>query len=185
MKKKILKNWYIGKAKVKLERLLKFYSPNEKVLDIGSGNGGLNLLLQNNNINITGIDIKNKSFFKEIEVVIYDGKTFPFEDKHFETVQIITVLHHIKEQIPVIKEAIRVGKRIIIMEDIYDNFFQKYFTWYCDSLNNWEFIGHPHTNRTDDGWRKLFKELNLEIEKVEYYKFLLFFKQVTYTLKIK
>ncbi len=183
MKNKILKNWYLGKAKVKLERLLKFYSSNEKVLDIGSGNGALNLLLQNNNIKITGVDIKNKSFFKEIEVVIYDGKTFPFEDKQFDTVQIITVLHHIKDQIPVIKEAIRVGKRIIIMEDIYENVFQKYFTWYCDSLNNWEFIGHPHTNRNDTEWRKLFDEMDLEIEKVEYYKFLLFFKQVTYVLK--
>jgi len=184
MKNKILKNWYIGKAKVKLDRLLKFYSPNEKVLDIGSGNGGLSLLLKNNNISISNIDIKNKSFFKEIEVVIYDGHTFPFKDKEFDTVQIITVLHHIKDQIPVIRESIRVGKRLIIMEDIYETMFQKYFTWYCDSLNNWEFIGHPHTNRTDNGWRKLFAELNLEVEKVEYYKFLLFFKQVTYILKI-
>ncbi len=185
MKTKILKNWYIGKAKLKLDRLLKFYQPHEKVLDIGSGNGGLSLLLKNNNINISNVDIKNKSFFKEIDIVIYDGKTFPFEDKQFDTVQIITVLHHIKDQLPVIKESIRVGKRIIIMEDIYDNIFQKYFTWYCDSLNNWEFIGHPHTNRTDEGWRKLFTEYNLEVEKVEYYKFLLFFKQVTYVLKIK
>ena len=96
MKTKILKNWYIGKAKLKLDRLLKFYQPHEKVLDIGSGNGGLSLLLKNNNINISNVDIKNKSFFKEIDIVIYDGKTFPFEDKQFDTVQIITVLHHIK-----------------------------------------------------------------------------------------
>ena len=181
---KLLYNWYIGKAKIKLERLLKFYSVNEKVLDVGSGNGGLSLLLKNNNINIHNLDIVDKCYFKELKINLYDGNQFPFKDIEFDTVQIITVLHHIKNQIPVIKESIRVGKRLIIMEDIYENIFQKYFTWYCDSLNNWEFIGHPHTNRTDNEWRQLFKELNLEVEKVEYYKFLLFFKQVTYVLKI-
>jgi hypothetical protein len=47
-------------------------------------------------------------------------------------------------------------------------------------LVNWEFFGHPHTNQTDAEWRELFERNGLVVEKVEYYRFLLFFKQVTY-----
>jgi hypothetical protein len=68
------------------------------------------------------------------------------------------------------------------MEDIYESPFQKYLTWCADSLVNWEFYGHPHTNRTDVEWKEVFQRNGLELENVEYYRFLLFFKQVTYVL---
>ena len=71
------------------------------------------------------------------------------------------------------------------MEDIYTTLFQKYITFAADSINNWEFIGHPHSNKTDAEWRALFKKHDLIIESVEYYQFLLFFTQVTYVLSKK
>ncbi|QMU65548.1 MAG: methyltransferase domain-containing protein [Flavobacteriaceae bacterium] len=114
--------------------------------------------------------------------VIYKGGKLPFKDNEFDIVQLITVLHHIKDPEETIKEAVRVGKKIIIMEDIYTSKFQKYITFIADSINNWEFIGHPHTNKTDLGWKQVFNKNNLKIEKVKYYNFLLFFKQVTYIL---
>ena len=174
--------WCIKKAKIKEERLFKFYKKGETILDIGSGNCALNLLTKNAGFDITGLDIKNKSAFPEIEPVIYDGKKLPFKDEEFDVVQLITVLHHIKDPDFTVEEAIRVGKKVIIMEDIYTNYFQKIITFIADSINNWEFIGHPHTNKTDQQWRELFKKNSMKIEKVEYYNFLLFFKQVTYTL---
>ncbi|MFT7102752.1 MAG: hypothetical protein ACJAYA_001327, partial [Bacteroidia bacterium] len=39
-----------------------------------------------------------------------------------------------------------------------------------------------HTNRTDLEWKQLFERNVLKLEKVEYYRFLFFFKQVTYVL---
>ena len=50
-------NWCIKKAKIKEDRLTKFYKDGESILDIGSGNCGLNLLLQKQGKNITGVDI--------------------------------------------------------------------------------------------------------------------------------
>lgn len=94
------------------------------------------------------------------------------------------MLHHTTNAEGLIREAKRVSDRIIIMEDIYENPFQKYITWFTDSLVNWEFFGHPHTNRTDSEWRELFEQNGLVVEKVEYYRFLLFFKQVTYALSL-
>jgi len=146
----LYQKWCYKKAEIKLKRLLKFYNKNDAILDIGSGNCALNLQIKNSGYEITGLDIFNKSAFKEIKPVIYDGSKLPFNDNSFDIVQIITVLHHIKNPEQIVKEAKRVGKKVIIMEDIYESTFQKYITFIADSINNWEFIGHPHTNMTDD-----------------------------------
>ena len=182
---RFLRYWSLKKASIKLERLYKIYTPNESVLDVGSGNGGLCLLLQNKDIAIASLDIVNKSCFSEIKPILYSGDVFPFKSNYFDTVQIITVLHHIKDPEQILVEAIRTGNRIVIMEDIYTTLFQKYITFAADSINNWEFIGHPHSNKTDAEWRALFKKHDLIIESVEYYQFLLFFTQVTYVLSKK
>ncbi len=90
----IYQNWCIKKAKIKEDRLTKFYKEGESILDIGSGNCALNLLLQKQGKNITGVDIANKSAYPEITPVVYDGVTLPFADNEFDVVQLITVLHH-------------------------------------------------------------------------------------------
>jgi len=131
---------------------------------------------------IRPLDIADKSLFEKIKVEVYDGETFPFEDKQFDVCQLITMLHHTTNADDLIREAKRVSNRIIIMEDIYESSFQKYITWFTDSLVNWEFYGHPHTNRTDTEWKEVFEANGLTLESAEYYRFLFFFKQVTYIL---
>lgn len=175
--------WCLRKANVKRNRLLNSYEPNESILDIGSGNCAFNLQLTQAGLNVTGVDIASKSAFKEVTPIIYDGITLPFEDNSFDVVQMITVLHHIQDPEQTLKEAIRVGKRVIVMEDIYTNGFQKQLTFFVDSLNNWEFRGHPHTNKTDKEWRDLFRTHGLSIKNWKSYRFLMFFKQVTYWLE--
>lgn len=178
----IYQSWCIKKAKIKANRLFKFYHTKDYILDIGSGNCALNLLTKKAGFDILGLDIVNKSAFNEIRPIIYKGGKLPFKENEFDIVQLITVLHHIKAPEETLKEAIRVGKKILIMEDIYTTRLQKYITFIADSINNWEFKGHPHTNKTDVGWKQVFMENKLKIEKVNYYNFLFFFKQVTYLL---
>jgi SAM-dependent methyltransferase len=174
--------WALRRAEVKRKRLLPFLTKGERVLEVGSGNGALVKLLSNEGMKLSAIDIEDKSLFEEVNVRVYEGKKFPFDDRQFDVCQLITMLHHTTNSEELIREAKRVSNRIIIMEDVYENSFQKYITWFADSLVNWEFFGHPHTNRTDTEWRELFERNGLVVEKVEYYRFLLFFKQVTYVL---
>ena len=54
-----------------------------------------------------------------------------------------------------------------------------------DSLLNKEFIGHPHSNKRDREWHKLFKKLNLKVEKKEYTKAYGFLQNATYYLQAK
>jgi len=176
------RKWALGRAEVKRKRLLPFLAKGEKVLEVGSGNGALTKLLTDEGINLRPLDIVDKSLFTDVNVAVYDGEKFPFGDKQFDACQLITMLHHTANAEELIREAKRVANRIIIMEDIYENSFQKYLTWFTDSLVNWEFYGHPHTNLTDAEWRELFERNGLKLKTVEYYRFLFFFKQVSYVL---
>ena len=179
---KFYQNWCIKKAKIKLHRLERYYKTPTTILEIGSGNGALGLLLKQSGHSVTALDIANKSVFDQLQPIVYDGGNFPFKDQSYEVAQLITMLHHCPDPIHLIKEAKRVAKRLIIMEDIYENRFQKYLTFAADSVNNWEFAGHPHTNKTDKEWQEVFDTLDLEIVSVVYHPFLLLFKQVTYEL---
>lgn len=178
----IQRRWALHKAAIKRNRLLPFLSKQDLVLDVGVGNGALAVLLRNEGVRVQPLDIADKSLFKDVAVRVYDGTKFPYQDKRFGVCQLITMLHHTRNAHELIGEAKRVSNRIIIMEDIYDGWFQKYLTWFTDSIVNWEFYGHPHTNRTDAEWRELFEQNGLKVERVEYYRFLIFFTQVTYEL---
>ena len=85
----------------------------------------------------------------------------------------------------VIKEALRVADELIIIEDVYTNQLHKYLTFFTDSLFNFEFIGHPHSNKTETEWEKLFKNLKLKIKDKRKDKVLKFYNQVTYYLSKK
>jgi SAM-dependent methyltransferase len=175
--------WALRRAEVKRKRLLPFLSKGESVLEVGAGNGALTKLLSNEGMQLSVLDIEDKSLFEDVKVRVYDGEKFPFEGKQFDVCQLITMLHHTTNAEELIREAKRVSDRIIIMEDIYENPLQKYITWFTDSLVNWEFFGHPHTNLTDTEWRELFEQNGLVVEKVEYYRFLVLFRQVSYVLR--
>lgn len=175
--------WALRRAEVKRKRLLPFLTEGESILEVGSGNGALAKLLGQKGMKLSALDIADNSLFEDMHVQVYNGQKFPFTDKQFDVCQLITMLHHTTNAEELIREAKRVSNRVIIMEDIYENRFQKYVTWFTDSLVNWEFFAHPHTNRSDAEWKELFERNGLVVEKVEYYRFLLFFKQVTYVLK--
>ncbi|MDH5682420.1 MAG: SAM-dependent methyltransferase, partial [Spirochaetota bacterium] len=91
--------------------------------------------------------------------------------------------HHTSDARNLLSQAQKVARRIIIMEDIYSNRFQRFITQHMDSLANLEFYGHPHSNRSDSEWRDLFSELGLQLTHVEYINTLYFFRQVVYVLE--
>ncbi|MCF8465504.1 MAG: class I SAM-dependent methyltransferase [Flavobacteriales bacterium] len=181
--KPLERTWALRRAEVKRKRLLPFISKGESVLEVGSGNGALTKLLSAEGMQLNPLDIADQSLFDDVKVEVYDGEQFPFADKKFDVCQLITMLHHTTNAEELIREAKRVSNRIIIMEDVYESLFQKYITWFTDSLVNWEFYGHPHTNRADSEWKAVFERNGLKIEAEESYRFLLFFKQVTYVLR--
>lgn len=189
----IFKNSFIGNklfqknikwfAKVNLNRILNHITRDDKILDIWCGRWWLSYLLKKDWYKIKSLDIKNISLNKDISPIIYNWKKIPFENKEFDIALIITVLHHTKKPEEIIKEAIRVANKIIIVEDIYTNSIQKYLTYIMDNIMNFEIFTNPHSNKTDKEWKKVFNNMWLKVMYEKQEKVFRIFRQVTYVLK--
>lgn len=160
-----------------------FIKKDQKIMDLGSGICYLTKVLQDQGYSVTPVDVRNLSTFREIHPIIYDGEHLPFQDKSFDVILLITVLHHTKNPLQVLQEAKRVAKEVIVIEDIYENNQQKYLTYLMDSTLNLEFFNHPHSNKDDIEWKQTFGQLGFKLVKAQYHSFWKFFLSATYYLR--
>ncbi len=185
-----LRRWYFNAfgrkfVKNKLTLIQPLLSPQEKILDVGSGNGLASYLLKESGFAVTPVDIHEGQYDEKVKPILYDGDHLPFEDKSFDTAIILTVLHHVLHPERIITETNRVCKRIIIMEDIYENKAQQYFTYFFDSLVNLFYSSCPHTNKNDGEWMRTFAEMGFEVKSAQYRNVLFIFKQAVYEIQKK
>jgi len=167
-------------VKKKVQPFLSYLNGSDKILDIGSGNGLVAHALRESGYDVTPLDVADLSYNESVKPVVYDGREMPFEDKKFDVALLLTVLHHIDQPDEVLREACRVARRVIIIEDIYENKLQKKLTFVVDSFINWGYAACPHTNKDDQEWRETFETMNMQLENVTYRKVLFFFKQGIY-----
>lgn len=182
LKKLVFRAW-LWDAHQKLARIQGYLKKDDRLLDIGTGPGSLALLLRQSGFQTTTLDVQDMSLTDEIRPRLYDGDRLPFADDTFDVALILTVLHHARAPEQIILEAKRVARRIVIIEDVYDNILQRYLTYCADSLFNLDFSAHPHSNKRDGEWRKLFAALGLKLRDARCDRFLYFFKQATYYLE--
>lgn len=160
----------------------RYLSSKGRIIEIGGGSCDIANILIHDGYKVKVVDIQDLSLFKQIKPIIYNGVNIPFSDKSFDVALLVTVLHHIHKSEIVLKEAQRVAKKVIIVEEVYKDNLQKYLTFLMDSITNLEFIGHPHSNKTDLEWKSQFKKMNLNLIDSTYERFWLFFTQATYIL---
>lgn len=182
-----LKKWINEKIEYRNKEILKSVLPyledDNRILDLGSGTGHTAHSLIKKGYRTVCVDYSDMNIFEDTKPILYDGLRVPFGNKKFDVVLLITVLHHTPNPEKIIQEAARVGKKIIVIEDTYNNVFQKWLTYAMDSIGNMEFVGHPHTNKDDEGWRKVFEKNNLEVVSYSKRSFLWFFESSTYVVK--
>jgi ubiquinone/menaquinone biosynthesis C-methylase UbiE len=160
-----------------------YFGPADAILDIGSGNGVLCEALRARGYRVTALDVADLSFIDSIKPVVYDGVTMPFGNGSFDVALLITVLHHTPDPDQVLAESNRVAARVIVIEEIYSNPLTKYLTYFIDSLFNFEFFGHPRSNRTDAGWRDAFQRLGFSVVAAKYSRSIAVLHRVTYVLE--
>lgn len=134
-----------------------------KILDVGCGSGELDEFLVNKGYRISCVDVVDKSRSKLIRPVVFNGRNLPFEDKSFDQILILAVLHHVVNYQEVILEAKRVAREVIILDDLVENWWQRLEVGFWDSVLNLEFLGHPHHNHSDREWQKLFNDLGFKL----------------------
>ncbi len=177
--RQLMQKQILRRGQIKVDRIKGLLEKEEKILDIGSGNGAVVHLLRKEGFDVTGTDVVAKSKMEDVQPIVSSGDKLPFKDKEFDTVLLLTMLHHTPNPDAILKEAQRVGKRLIVMEDVYTNPPQLWLTKRVDALVNWEFWGHPHTNRTTIGWKETLDEIGFNLAYSKEEKFLIFFRQVT------
>lgn len=158
-----------------------------RIMDLGCGSGVFTKKLIDMGYEITPVDVVRKLKIDGVEEIIYDGKKLPFKDKEFGQVMMVTVLHHVPHFRELLREVARVSREIIIVEDTYENGWDKFWTQVWDSILNLEFWGHPHNNLMDWEWRKIFAEEGigvLDSKKGTIKELVYGFKQVAYLLKV-
>lgn len=130
-----------------------------RVLDIGGGWGFYHAPLRSRGHRHLVLDVI-KPGMQKCPVVLYDGNRIPFPDRSFDVSLFVTVLHHIPDPEAVIREALRVTrKRVIVVEDLYHHAVGRWWTVLRDQIYNMEFFGHPKNFRTSKEWVETFEKL--------------------------
>lgn len=164
----VLKMLYKARSKKICKILFTFLKEKESIIDIGCGTGVIALMLEQRGHKILPLDIKDISIEEKIKPVIYNGEKISAGDNQFNTALLITVLHHDWDPEKLIREASRVAKKIIIVEDVFSWKIKKYIDFALDGMINFEIFNQPHTNKKDAEWKKIFKELKLELTDFNY-----------------
>jgi len=161
---KLFKKIYEMGAERMCKEIGEFIEEGDKILDLGCGSGILSFKIKKKfEVEILGIDIADNRIC-QIPFQKYDGKKIPFPQDYFDVVLISFVLHHALDPIATLEEAKRVGKKIIIFEDLPENFLGKVrcffhlFFWNALSQKNTKF----HFFKEKE-WEKIFEKMNLKL----------------------
>lgn len=170
LEKKLYK-MYENRALQIVPKIESFIPKKGRILDIGCGTGVISKLIKKRrNPRITLVDVDFNEMCDQYPVLIYDGEKLPFKDKLFSASCLIAVLHHTQNVGTVLEEVKRVTRgNIIVMEDIFTDFFGRAITFIGDCLVNWE-IHSPFKNNTKEGWIKIFKKHKLEVVSQEEFR---------------
>jgi len=111
---------YVHERRIRrLSELLSQLIPNRcHLLDVGCGDGKLALSLQRRrpDLRIEGVEVSLRKQ-TSIPVTGFDGTHLPYRESGFDGVMLIDVLHHTPDPLLLLREALRVSRRWLILKD--------------------------------------------------------------------
>ena len=136
------------------------------LLDVGCGDGRIAEAFAGGQRKIQLTDVVNYNQ-TQLPFTLYDGFSLPFSSKSYDTCFLITVLHHCDDPLRVLREAIRVTrKRIIINESVYLNEvnrrFNMFFDWFYNRVLH-DNVNVPCNFNSPEGWEHLFRDEGLSV----------------------
>lgn len=134
------------------------------LLDIGAGEGYVGEHAADKGATVQLVDVSERNQ-TGLPHTTYDGLTLPFEDQAFDLGLLGYVLHHCEDPRAVLRDSARVCQRLLVMESVYENRFDRRLLTFLDHLAN-SFRGIPIERLSFDtvqGWKTLFEELGLTL----------------------
>lgn len=136
------------------------------VLDIGAGTAHVTEAVRAAGYEPVACDLTDLRFVAE-PLVLGNGAQLPFAEGSFDISLLSTVLHHAPAaaHAGMLCEAVRVlrvGGRLLILEDIYENKVEMLLTRVVDAISNGQLFGEPHSNRRLSEWTEMIRTLDLK-----------------------
>jgi SAM-dependent methyltransferase len=136
------------------------------LLDIGCGDGKLASLLSHIRpvLRIEGVDVVPREE-TSFPVRLYDGVSLPFADSSFDAVMLIDVLHHTRDPLQLLQEALRVSRGSLIVKDhIRQGFAAEARLRFMDYIGNSGLgVGLPYNYLLQHEWDDIERSLGLSV----------------------
>lgn len=139
-----------------------------RVLDIGSGDGSIALLIKNQRptVEFVGIDVLVRPNVA-IPIKKFDGRTIPYAGGSFDVVMAVDVLHHTDDPQILLNEAARVTRKHVLIKDHHRNGFMAQSTLrFMDWVGNARFgVALPYKYWSQEEWERGYSRAGLRIKK--------------------
>lgn len=112
---------YAARLRALVGAILPHLRENDRVLDVGCGNGTLGRALLDHPYCPKGVMVEGLERYKRggepITVHPYDGIRMPLADGSFDIVIVADVLHHEQDEPRLLRECARVSRRLVVIKD--------------------------------------------------------------------
>jgi SAM-dependent methyltransferase len=136
-------------------------------LDVGCGSGELAKKIEEicPHIEMSGVDVLVRDQ-TAIQVVEFDGIKLPFEDKSYDFIMLIDVLHHTDYPQTLIEECVRVSRSFILIKDhICESWWDRARLRFMDWVGNRSYdVYLPYNYLSSHNWQKLYYATELKCE---------------------
>jgi SAM-dependent methyltransferase len=155
------------RARTLAGKLAAIIPPGATLLDVGSGDGLIAILMKENrpDIAVCGTDVLAR-LRTHIPITLFDGQTIPFPDASFDVLTIVDVLHHTEDPLVLLREAIRVSRRCLLIKDhTLDGFLAGPTLRFMDWVGNAHHgVALPYNYWPKQKWLAAFAQLGLTVE---------------------
>ena len=157
---------YQRRVRILAELVAGLLPPGAEVLDVGCGDGLIASLIQRHrpDSRIRGIEVflRKESF---IQVDSFDGHRIPFADASFDVVMLIDVLHHTEDPLALLREAVRVTRKTVLVKDhIADGLFARPILRLMDWVGGARHgFALPYNYLTSQEWTSAVETLDLTV----------------------
>lgn len=162
--------WVHGRRVTVLSRhLAELMAPDVTLLDVGCGDGLIGSLVaqQRPDVSVRGIDIGVRPD-THIDVDRFDGRTIPYRSGEFDVVMLVDVLHHADDPDGLLREAVRVAAKSVVLKDVtpvgpLSDSTLRFMDWVGNARHG---VPLPYDFWTQAQWRDAFATLELRVDAV-------------------
>jgi len=157
----------LRRLRVLADHFAELFPEEATVLDVGSGDGRLaaEIIARKPKLQFKGIDtlVRDQT---HIPVNAFNGQTLPMENKSTDFVLFADVLHHTEDPMVLLREAVRVARRGLVIKDhLWHGLFAHSTLRFMDRVGNGRFgVELPFNYWRPRQWEQAFEELHLDPE---------------------